>query len=66
MKMNKDTLKAVEAANILLKYCSRYKTCKNCIFYYSGCVIGSPFLKWKIFFIRKQRGRVKGANHDTK
>lgn len=44
---NKDTTKAIDAANTLLKYCARYKHCKGCIFYRANsiksCNINYPF-----------------------
>lgn len=33
MLVNKDTIKALNAATTLIKYCNRYKNCDNCIFY---------------------------------
>lgn len=39
---NKDTVKAINAASTLIKYCARYKNCDKCVFYYKGCVINKP------------------------
>lgn len=48
MTANKDTVKALEAATTLIKYCARYKNCNKCIFRTSsgllnGCAINRPF-----------------------
>jgi hypothetical protein len=32
MLVNKDTIKAINAAKTLIKYCARYKNCDNCVF----------------------------------
>ena len=42
---NKDTLKAVNAATTLIKYCVRYKKCDKCIFHseFGGCAVNKPF-----------------------
>lgn len=48
MSTNKDTVKALNAAQTLVKYCGRYKNCDNCIFLTRiglsiGCAINRPF-----------------------
>ena len=52
LKANKDTVKALDAATTLIKYCSRYKDCSKCVFYtqyviddgiFKGCSINRPF-----------------------
>ena len=48
MTVNKDTVKALEAATTLIKYCARYKHCKGCIFkdsndFFNNCAINRPF-----------------------
>lgn len=52
MIANKDTVKAINAATTLIKYCSRYKDCSKCVFYaqyvlndgiFKGCAINHPF-----------------------
>lgn len=52
MKTNKDTIKAVEAATTLIKYCDRYKQCNGCIFRIKGnnygCAVNHPFQYLKI------------------
>lgn len=49
--LNKDTIKAIKAANTLGKYCSRYKRCSyKCVFYQptleriekGSCAINQP------------------------
>lgn len=55
MKTNKDTVKAVEAATTLIKYCARYKHCNGCIFHNAGqhyCNINYP----------NEYEEIKGAN----
>lgn len=51
MKINKDTIKAVNAAKTLIKYCARYENCNNCVFFREKkfdfendrCAIAEPF-----------------------
>ena len=45
MKKNKDTTKALEAVETLIKYCDRYKHCHGCIFY-NPRGAGSCKLNW--------------------
>ena len=33
MVTNKDTVKALNAATTLIKYCNKYKHCNKCVFY---------------------------------
>lgn len=43
MITNKDTVKALNAATTLIKYCNKYKLCTDCVFYKSGCAVNKPF-----------------------
>lgn len=61
MLVNKDTAKAVNAAETLINYCARYKECRKCVFYHDGCSIGYPF-EYKMIFSPFED---KGA-HDVK
>ena len=50
ININKDTVKAIKSATNLIKYCSKYKRCHNCIFYqptierieFGSCAINHP------------------------
>ena len=45
MNTNKDTIKAVNAARTLIKYCARYKDCQKCAFraVIPRCAINRPY-----------------------
>lgn len=51
MVTNKDTVKALDAATTLIKYCNKHKHCNNCVFYKSDldstilgcCAVNMPF-----------------------
>ena len=43
MVTNKDTVKALNAATTLIKYCSKYKFCNDCVFYKNGCAVNFPY-----------------------
>lgn len=68
--VNKDTKKAIDAGTTLIKYCSRYKTCKGCIFHKisnpmdgCSCVVNRPYLydEIKLDF---RKSYVKGVNDE--
>lgn len=70
MAINKDTKKAIDAATTLIKYCSRYGTCKGCIFHKISnpikdgcCVVNRPYLydEIKLDF---RKSYVKGVNDE--
>ena len=60
--INKDTLKAIESATTLVKYCSRYKDCSKCFFHtqyvlddgiFKGCAINNPFQYKELTEVKK-------------
>lgn len=53
MTANKDTVKAINAATTLIKYCARYKKCSKCVFNDFGCAINNPFLYKEIKEVNK-------------
>ena len=48
MITNKDTVKALDAATTLIKYCNKFKFCNDCVFYKNGsdrgcCAVNFPY-----------------------